>query len=72
MNCKLLVGPARGTRSLDPFTVLDGCIVDQHVQLHTPDYRRDSSNEAACAAGMPTRTPAAWASALQALMIPSR
>ncbi len=47
-------------------------IMEQHVQLHTPDYRRASSNEAACAAGMPTRTPAAWAGALQALMIPSR
>ena len=38
MRWELLGGPAHGTRGLDTFTVLNDRIVDQHVQLHTPDY----------------------------------
>lgn len=38
MHWELTGGAAHGTRGTDTFTVRGDRIVDQHVQLHTPDY----------------------------------
>jgi hypothetical protein len=38
MQWELLGGGAHGTRGTDTFTVVGDRIVDQQVQLHTPDY----------------------------------